>query len=180
MINKKNINVPACALMLKIALVKIEMDFYQFYEKLPEDPGGPEVTFDQLKLAYESLVATMYEELEELIREPMPDVVIPDEPEEPEVKEHEELIGTYSMKPYTRTPGNEKSAGRVPRDFQKHDYPVKFVFNNDCGEFVIPTAKEDFLDNGKEHYAYLKWEKGSPVVFTKAGCVAGSVTAYKI
>ena len=90
------------------------------------------------------------------------------------------LIGDYSMKPYTRTPGNGKSAGRVSRDFNKHNYPVKFVFNNGCGEFTIPTAAEDFLKNGKEHYAFLKWEKGSPVVFTKAGCVASRVTAYKV
>lgn len=176
MSKKKNVNVPACALMIKIGLVRLEMDFEKMFDDLPEDPGGPEVSLDQLRLAYDSVVAAMYEELEEIIREPMPDIEIP---KEPEVEELGELIGTYSMKPYTRTPGNPKSAGRVPIDFQKHDYPVRFVFDNGCGEFTIPTAKEDFLNNGKEHYAYLKWEKGSPAVFTKAGCVASKVTAYK-
>lgn len=88
-------------------------------------------------------------------------------------------LSTSSCKPYTRTTGNPKSACRIPTNFAKHDYPVTFIFNNNCGQFTIPTATSDYLPKGKEHYVYLKWEKGSPVVFTKAKCVASSVSAYR-
>ncbi|MCK4500499.1 hypothetical protein KAU11_08370 [Candidatus Babeliales bacterium] len=171
------VNIFASSLLLKIGLVKFWANFDDYIEKIPTDTGGVEVSVEEIKLAAQDIEAFIYSRLAELVKQELPYVAIPDAEPEPVPMT---LIGTYNMKPYTRTKGNDKSAGRVPRDFQKHDYPVRFVFNNNCGEFTIPTAKKDYVPKGKEHYVYWKWEKGSPAVFTKAGCVASKVTAYKV
>lgn len=98
-----------------------------------------------------------------------------------------ESLGSWSCKPYTRTvvEGEElkwgKSACRIAADFKKHTYSVTFIFDNGCGEFSVPSGvgRYEDLPNGKEDYVYYDYEKGTPAVFTPAGCVATSVEAFR-
>lgn len=182
----KNVSKYGCQLLVTLGLSKFDVDALtdEIFGMLPEDPDGPELNKEDLRRYLDNVLEYAESGAEMLLEGVTDPVELPVEPTEPEPEPEPEVewekIGTYSMKAYTRIPGNPKSAGRVPRDFQKHDYPVKFVFDNKCGEFTIPTAKEDYVPKGKEHYVYWKWEKGSPAVFTKAGCRAFNVTAYRM
>jgi len=114
-------------------------------------------------------------------KEVPPVIVVPPEDKPPIVivpPDTTDEIGSYSCKEYTRSE-EAKGACRTATNFNKVEGPIRFEFDNGCGGFAIPDASVDFLEFGKEGYAYLEWEKGSPVVFSEAGCVASKVTAYK-
>lgn len=178
---EKNINVLATRLLITVALAKIDIDemVEDVWDMLAEDPNGPTVTDESIRQYLVDMLDKAKVGAEALVS----GVTLPvDIPEEPEPVNEWEEIGAYSMKDYTRIPDHEKSAGRLPRDFNKHVYPVKFVFNNNCGEFIIPTANAEYDKEGKEGYYFHKWHKGSPVVFTKAfkdKRAASKVVAYR-
>ena len=176
---EKNINIIAARIAVTIGLSRVDVDKMtdDVFDMLVEDQNGPKVTDGMIRGYLIDMLDKAKSGAEDLVSGVTEPVGLPPEP----VDEWEE-IGSYSMKDYTRTPGNPKSAGRLPRDFNKHVYPVKFVFNNNCGEFTIPTANAEYDKEGKEGYYFHKWHKGSPVVFTKAFSdkrAASSVTAYR-
>lgn len=120
--------------------------------------------------------------LDGLITEDTPAVPMEEDvvPEEPTVEPEEVVgasIGRWNCKAY-----EDKSACRLPVNFSKYDFPIKFVFDNHCGSFDIPTAVSDNRDTpayNRNDYVYFKYEKGSPVVFTRKGCTALNVEAFK-
>jgi hypothetical protein len=182
---KKNINLPAISLLLKVWLLTV--DKKDLFEKIPEDPNGPAYDFTEFCEDFDLSEELINMVFEDRFKQKLPDVKIPIEPvtpEEPvEPKDRFESLGVFSCKPYTRIPGHPKSACRVSVNFNRYDFPIKFVFNNDCGEFTIPTATKDYMPHGKEDYVYFEWEKGTPVVFQKAmkdKRIATKVEAFKV
>ncbi len=125
----------------------------------------------------------------------VPPVIVPaSEKLKPEVTGEDPLppialssfIGVSECKSYTRIEPNEKSTCRIwDSGFNEKNFPIRFMFDNDCGEFTIQTATEDYVGGGdretgdKEDYVYFVYEKGSPSVFTQANCVASKVSYYK-
>jgi hypothetical protein len=107
-----------------------------------------------------------------------PEVADPDEPLPPIVLSS--FIGVSECKPY-----ETKSACRIwVPGFNEKDIPVRFIFDNECGEFTIVSATEDFPIKTSDEYeregrVYQKFEKGSPVVSTEKDCVATRVSYYK-
>jgi hypothetical protein len=178
---KKNVNLPAISLMLKVWLLTV--DKKDIFEKIPEDPNGPAYDFTEFCEDFDFSEELINMVFEDRFKQKLPDVEVPVEPVRPiEKEERLKSLGVFSCKPYTRIPGYPKSASRVPVNFNRYDFPIKFVFNNDCGEFTIQTAVKDHMPNGKEGYVYFEYEKGTPVVFSAYldGRVPTKVEAFKI
>lgn len=91
------------------------------------------------------------------------------------------FLGVSECKDY-----ETKSTCRIwDSGFNEKDIPVRFVFDGGCGEFTIVSATEDFpikdsAEYDREGHVYFMYEKGSPAVFTKKGCVATKVSYYKV
>lgn len=178
----KRINLQVVSNWIFLGRVKFDLEFDEWYDNLEDDPTGVTVPKEALKLAAYELLDDAEARIVAFAGQKLPEPVIIEEEEPPLVIVEPEptlvSIGRWSCKSY-----EDKSACRLPVNFSKNDFPIKFVFDNHCGSFSIPTAVSDNRGTpayNRADYVYFKYEKGSPVVFTKKGCMALNVEAFRI
>lgn len=163
-----------------VGRVKFDLEFDEWYAGLEDDPNGVVVPKEELRAAAHKIMDDAEAKIVAFAGKELPEPVIEEEEEEEElvIVKPLESLGTYSCNEY-----EDKSACRLPVNFSKYNFPVKFVFSDNCGSFSIPTPAGDNRDTpayNRSDYVYFKYEKGSPAVFTKKGCAARSVEVFKV
>lgn len=130
---KKNINLPAISLVFKLWMFGI--DKKDIFKKIPQDPNGPEYTYDEFCEDFALLEECAHMIFEDRFKQSLPEVEIPSEPEpvvEPEKPEYN-TVKEYNLKDVA---GNNKKFTWLPKTGSYYGQNIKVYFP-ESGDFMI-------------------------------------------